>query len=211
MYADTPVHVVREEIRNQTNNKYEVVDHTKTHTNRFIDIPNKAMEILDMIPHDSEYVFVRDGNRLHTRQIFRFLKNKKSARRRTRSGGPRTCADRSGAEKIELWGTAVPQNNKKDIHSDVFLLFLRARDGDRTRDPLLGKEVLHRWATRAYCTGRNLYTEGMKLITSSLTLRNLSVKGMPMCLHIEAGDGNRTHVSSLEGWCSTIELHPHIC
>ena len=26
---------------------------------------------------------------------------------------------------------------------------------------------------------------------------------------IRAGDGNRTHVSSLEGWCSTIELHPH--
>ena len=25
-----------------------------------------------------------------------------------------------------------------------------------------------------------------------------------------AGDGNRTRVSSLEGWCSTIELHPHI-
>ena len=24
----------------------------------------------------------------------------------------------------------------------------------------------------------------------------------------KAGDGNRTHVSSLEGWCSTIELHP---
>ena len=26
----------------------------------------------------------------------------------------------------------------------------------------------------------------------------------------EAGDGNRTHVSSLEGWCSTIELHPQM-
>ena len=26
----------------------------------------------------------------------------------------------------------------------------------------------------------------------------------------KAGDGNRTHVSSLEGWCSTIELHPHV-
>ena len=25
-----------------------------------------------------------------------------------------------------------------------------------------------------------------------------------------AGDGNRTHISSLEGWCSTTELHPHI-
>ena len=29
--------------------------------------------------------------------------------------------------------------------------------------------------------------------------------------HMRAGDGNRTHVSSLEGWCSTIELHPHAC
>ena len=26
--------------------------------------------------------------------------------------------------------------------------------------------------------------------------------------HIKAGDGNRTHVSSLEGWCSAVELHP---
>src|SRR5947209_3034984 len=25
---------------------------------------------------------------------------------------------------------------------------------------------------------------------------------------VGAGDGNRTHVASLEGWCSTIELHP---
>ena len=24
----------------------------------------------------------------------------------------------------------------------------------------------------------------------------------------QAGDGNRTHVISLEGWSSTIELHP---
>ena len=26
-----------------------------------------------------------------------------------------------------------------------------------------------------------------------------------------AGDGNRTHVTSLEGWSSTIELHPQGC
>ena len=25
-----------------------------------------------------------------------------------------------------------------------------------------------------------------------------------------AGDGNRTHATSLEGWGSTIELHPHL-
>ena len=29
-----------------------------------------------------------------------------------------------------------------------------------------------------------------------------------VCSDAGAGDGNRTHVSSLEGWCSTIELHP---
>ena len=34
-------------------------------------------------------------------------------------------------------------------------------------------------------------------------------KGSPL-ISGKAGDGNRTHVSSLEGWCSTIELHPHI-
>src|SRR5262249_55926751 len=28
-------------------------------------------------------------------------------------------------------------------------------------------------------------------------------------LRAGAGDGNRTHVTSLEGWSSTIELHPH--
>ena len=29
-------------------------------------------------------------------------------------------------------------------------------------------------------------------------------------LEYGAGDGNRTHVISLEGWSSTIELHPQI-
>ena len=29
-------------------------------------------------------------------------------------------------------------------------------------------------------------------------------------IYYGAGDGNRTRVSSLEGWCSTIELHPQV-
>lgn len=66
---DSQIHIVREEIRNQETNTYEVVDHTKTHTDRYIDIPNKAMEIFNLIPRTNEYIFVRDGNRLHTRQI----------------------------------------------------------------------------------------------------------------------------------------------
>ena len=33
---------------------------------------------------------------------------------------------------------------------------------------------------------------------------------MKSTLFAGAGDGNRTHVTSLEGWSSTIELHPHV-
>ena len=38
----------------------------------------------------------------------------------------------------------------------------------------------------------------------------LSYRHISLLSYREAGDGNRTHVSSLEGWCSTIELHPLI-
>ena len=34
--------------------------------------------------------------------------------------------------------------------------------------------------------------------------------GIKPKIKIGAGDGNRTHVTSLEGWSSTIELHPQI-
>ncbi len=34
-------------------------------------------------------------------------------------------------------------------------------------------------------------------------------EGCDACPDAGAGDGNRTHATSLEGWDSTIELHPH--
>ena len=39
---------------------------------------------------------------------------------------------------------------------------------------------------------------------------NMKIKTLEKSRVFRAGDGNRTHVSSLEGWCSTIELHPHV-
>ena len=39
---------------------------------------------------------------------------------------------------------------------------------------------------------------------------NMKIKTLEKSRVLKAGDGNRTHVSSLEGWCSTIELHPHV-
>ena|GEM_PF-5852673 len=51
--------------------------------------------------------------------------------------------------------------------------------------------------------------------TPDLLLRRQLLYPAELLAHMQpsassgAGDGNRTHVSSLEGWCSTIELHPH--
>jgi hypothetical protein len=47
-------------------------------------------------------------------------------------------------EKIEPSSIDVFKYKKEDISSGYPLINKRARDGDRTRDPLLGKEVLHR-------------------------------------------------------------------
>ena len=47
--------------------------------------------------------------------------------------------------------------------------------------------------------------------TPDLLLRRQLLYPTELLAHISgAGDGNRTRVSSLEGWCSTIELHPRI-
>ncbi len=40
--------------------------------------------------------------------------------------------------------------------------------------------------------------------------QNEKTRSFRIRLQAGAGDGNRTHVTSLEGWGSTIELHPHI-
>ena len=68
------------------------------------------------------------------------------------------------------------------------------------------------------------YTHHIFLLLIQTTNNKTSLKGFEPPTHglegrcsiqlsyrlIKAGDGNRTHVISLEGWSSTIELHPHI-
>ncbi len=47
--------------------------------------------------------------------------------------------------------------------------------------------------------------------TPDLLLRRQLLYPAELLAHLfGAGDGNRTRVSSLEGWCSTIELHPQV-
>lgn len=63
------LHIVREEIRDQMANKYQIVDHTKTHTDRFVILIPKAQEIIGKIEPQGEYLFMRKGNRITSRQI----------------------------------------------------------------------------------------------------------------------------------------------
>lgn len=63
------LHIVREEIRNQELNQYEVVDHTKTNRDRFVILIPKAIAILQKIPRQGDYIFMRNGERITSRQI----------------------------------------------------------------------------------------------------------------------------------------------
>ena len=63
------LHIVREEVKDRITNIYSVVEHTKTNTDRFVCLVPKAINILQKIPKDSEYIFVRDNKRITSRQI----------------------------------------------------------------------------------------------------------------------------------------------
>ena len=64
--------IVREESRDYETNTYSVVEHTKTHRDRFIPLVPKAIELMDEIlavSDGQEYLFERDGCRITSRQI----------------------------------------------------------------------------------------------------------------------------------------------
>ncbi len=60
---------MREEVRNQDTNQYEIVEHTKTNRDRFVVLVPKAVNLLQKLDRDGDYIFMRDGNRITSRQI----------------------------------------------------------------------------------------------------------------------------------------------
>ena len=69
IFDENHLHIVREEIRDQATGALEVVEHTKTNTDRFVVLVPKALDILSKIKHDGEYIFIRNGERITSRQI----------------------------------------------------------------------------------------------------------------------------------------------
>lgn len=68
------LHIVREEVRDQTDNSYSVVEHTKTNRDRFVIVIPKAAEILNKMEHTGEYIFMRDGQRITAIRIATILR-----------------------------------------------------------------------------------------------------------------------------------------
>lgn len=75
------LHICREEIKksireqNKWKDVYEVVDHTKTHNDRIIPLVKSAISLLNQLRltsekvDDEDYIFIRNGKRLTSRQI----------------------------------------------------------------------------------------------------------------------------------------------
>lgn len=71
---ETHLHIVREEVRDQTDNSYSVAEHTKTNHDRFVIVVPKAVEILSRIERAGEYIFMRDGERITSIRIASILR-----------------------------------------------------------------------------------------------------------------------------------------
>lgn len=63
------LHITREQILNKETRMFEIVPHTKTYNDRYIIIPQQAVEIFNRLPQENEYIFTRKGEVLTTRQI----------------------------------------------------------------------------------------------------------------------------------------------
>ena len=82
-------------------------------------------------------------------------------------------------------------------------------EGTRTPDPLLRRQLLYPAELQAHITScpRKSLTALPSTVPVSFHLQ--SRHPIAVSFADGAGDGNRTHATSLEGWDSTIELHPH--
>ena len=66
------LHIQREEVHNQDNGQFIVVEHTKTNQDRFVPLVPKALRLLNRINEHrdlSEFMFTREGTRITSRQV----------------------------------------------------------------------------------------------------------------------------------------------
>lgn len=67
--SENHLHITGEEIKDQSANVYHIVNHTKTHQDRYVPLIPKAQDILASIERTSDFIFARSGERITSRQI----------------------------------------------------------------------------------------------------------------------------------------------
>ena len=85
-----------------------------------------------------------------------------------------------------------------------YIHHIGAPKGTRTPGLLLRRQLLYPAELLAHLWGHLLARISIFFPQLRKSKSDLSPLG-----NFGAGDGNRTHTTSLEGWGSTIELHPH--
>ena len=92
---------------------------------------------------------------------------------------------------------------KKPLAQTTQEVLTGAPEGTRTPDPLLRRQMLYPAELQAPVRSM-----------PEVVLPKRKGTGRPASQRVAgpngAGDGNRTHTTSLEGWGSTTELHPHV-
>lgn len=99
------LHIVREEVRNQEKNQYGLVEHTKTNRDRFVILIPKAVSILEKLPKQGKYIFMRDGERITSRQIAYVLEKfaeRQGVRTKSTHKMRKTCASNLNANGVSL-------------------------------------------------------------------------------------------------------------
>ena len=66
---NSQLHIIHEEVRDQTRNCFGIAEHTKTNQDRFVLLVPKAAEILKRIERQGEYIFMRNGKRTTANRI----------------------------------------------------------------------------------------------------------------------------------------------
>ena len=113
----------------------------------------------------------------------------------------------TGMWRLDHSSPIITLKKKERTSKRMSVLFSGVGNGTRTHNARNHNPVLCQLNYTHHI--KNGTPEGTR--TPDLLLRRQLLYPAELLAHLNgAGDGNRTRVSSLEGWCSTIELHPQI-
>ena len=106
-------------------NKRVVVPHTKTYTDRDVQLLPKALEILELIQHNDEFLFTRDGKRITERQV-NYVLEKYAERMGTITKSSHKLR-KTYASRIKAGGVSLDTIRKDLGHKNILIKCMRRK------------------------------------------------------------------------------------